>query len=282
MSTTIVVGVDGSVSSIEAVRWAADEAARRNARLRVVHGHAITTPRLPSGFLVEAKAAAAHCLREGVKAAQQAHPELDVDPVLHLAPGVDALAEESEKAALVVLGARGHGGFAELLVGSTAIALTARACCPVIVVRGSIVDTGPIVVGVDGTPDSEAAIAFAYEAASRRGADLLAVHAWSDVITAWSGSVPIPDLDWDEVATEERVVLAERLAGWRDKYPDVAVRQVVHENRPAQELLNEAQGAQLLVVGSRGRGGIKSMLLGSVSHAMLHHAPCPVAVVKPE
>jgi nucleotide-binding universal stress UspA family protein len=282
MTNIVTVGVDGSAPSMDAVRWAADEADRRHATLRVVHGHSITTPRLPSGFLVEARAAAQHCLRDGVKAALAAHPALDVEPVLELKPGIDLLADESAKASMVVIGARGHGGFAELVVGSTAIALTARAHCPVVVVRGKETAGGPVVVGVDGSPASEAALAFAYDMASRRGAELVAVHVWSDVISVWGGSVPIPDLDWDEVATDERIVLSERLAGWRERYPDTTVRQVVHENRPAQRLLHEAAGAQLLVVGSLGRGALASALLGSVSHALLHHAPCPVAVVKPE
>jgi len=279
---TIAVGVDGSEPSMNAVRWAAEEAHRGHAVLRVVHGHSITTPRLPSGFLVEAKAAARHCLREGVKAALDAYPELDVEPVLELKPGVDLLADESEKADMVVIGVRGRGGFAELVVGSTAVALTARAHCPVIVVRGTETAGGPVVVGVDGSPASEAALAFAYDMASRRNAELVAVHVWSDVMSVWAGSVPIPDLDWDTVATDERIVLSERLAGWCERYPDTVVRQVVHENRPAQRLIDEAAGAQLLVVGSLGRGALANALLGSVSHALLHHAPCPVAVVKPE
>jgi nucleotide-binding universal stress UspA family protein len=282
MTNTIAVGVDGSAASMNAVRWAADEANRRHAVLRVVHGHSITTPRLPSGFLVEARAAAKHCLSDGVRAAQDACPSLEVEPVLEFKPGIDLLADESEKAEMVVVGARGRGGFAELVVGSTAVALTARAHCPVVVVRGTETVGGPIVVGVDGSPASEAALAFAYDMASRRNAELVAVHVWSDVISVWGGSVPIPDMDWDAVATDERIVLAERLAGWRERYPDTAVRQVVHENRPAQRLINEAAGAQLLVVGSLGLGALANALLGSVSHALLHHAPCPVAVVKPE
>ncbi|QUQ64050.1 universal stress protein [Kutzneria sp. CA-103260] len=282
MTNTITVGVDGSAPSMSAVHWAAGEAHRRHAVLRVVHGHSITTPRLPSGFLVEARAAAQHCLRDAVKAAQEACPVLDVEPVLELKPGIDLLADESEKAVMVVIGVRGRGGFRELVVGSTAVALTARARCPVIVVRGRETAGGPIVVGVDGSRASEAALAFAYDIASRRGAELVAVHVWSDVVSVWGGSVPIPDLDWDAVATDERIVLSERLAGWRERYPDTPVRQVVYEDRPAQRLIAESGGAQLLVVGSLGRGALANALLGSVSHAVLHHAPCPVAVVKSE
>jgi nucleotide-binding universal stress UspA family protein len=282
MTDPIVVGVDGSEPSMNAVRWAVEEAARRHAVLRVVRGYSITTPRLPSGFTVEARAAAQRCLRDGVRLALDTHPELEVEPVLELQRGVDLLADESMKAEMVVVGARGRGGFAELVVGSTAAALTARAHCPVIVVRGAETAGGPIVVGVDGSHASEAALAFAYDMASRRNADLEAVHVWSDMISVWAGSVSVPDLDWEMVAANERTALSERLAGWRERYPDTTVRQIVHENRPVQRLLHQAEGAQLLVVGSVGRGALASALLGSVSHALLHHAPCPVAIVKPE
>ncbi|GAA3431776.1 universal stress protein [Kutzneria kofuensis] len=282
MTNTVTVGVDGSEPSMNAVRWAAEEAHRRHAVLRVVHGHSITTPWLPAAFLSKARIAARYCLREGVKRALDTRPALEVEPVLELEPGVDLLADESEKAALVVVGAHGRGGFAELVVGSTVVALIARARCPVIVVRGKETAGGPIVVGVDGSPASEAALAFAYDMASRRNADLEAVHVCGDAVSVWAGSAPIPDVARETVAADERVTLSERLAGWRERYPDTTVRQVVHENRPAQRLLHQADGAQLLVVGSSGRGRPADALLGSVSHALLHHAPCPVAVVRPE
>jgi nucleotide-binding universal stress UspA family protein len=184
---------------------------------------------------------------------------------------------------MVVLGDRGLGGFTGLLIGSVAVAVTAHAACPVVVVRGPESDLTaplpePVVVGVDGSSTSEAALAFAFEEASLRRVPLVAVHVWRDLLL---DATLAPLLDWDAIESDERQVLAERLAGWSEKYPDVAVRRLVAYDRPARALVGESGRAQLVVVGSRGRGGLHGMLLGSVSQALLHHAHCPVAVVRP-
>jgi nucleotide-binding universal stress UspA family protein len=134
------------------------------------------------------------------------------------------------------------------------------------------------VVGVDGSPTSEAALAFAFEAADLHGVPLLAVHTWTDYQIE---STMTAVLEGDAIDADERRLLAERLAGWGEKFPDVAVTRLVTRYRPARTLLEQSAHAQLVVVGSRGRGGLAGMLLGSVSHALLHHAVCPVAVVRP-
>jgi nucleotide-binding universal stress UspA family protein len=199
---------------------------------------------------------------------------------------VDGLPEqvleaESVDAALVVLGDRGLGGLTGLLIGSVSVALATHARCPVVVIRGPESDTmaprtEPVVIGVDETPAGGAAVAFA--AAALRGVPLVAVHAWQDqLIDPRMATL----LDFDAIAAAEREVLAERLAGWSEKYPDVSVRRLVVRDRAAHALVQESGAAQLLVVGSRGRGGLTGMLLGSVSHAVLHHAHCPVAVIRP-
>ena len=192
---------------------------------------------------------------------------------------VQVLREESERATLLVVGGRGTGGVLGLLLGSVAMSLAGHAACPVVVVREPAESSRilPVVVGVDGSPYGEAAVAFAYEAASLRGAPLVAVHTWSDLLF---DSRVAPVLDWEAIETGEREVLAERLAGWSEKFPDVPVRRVVYRDRPAHSLLEEAAHAQLLVVGSHGRGQLGGLVLGSVSHAVLHRAPCPVAVVR--
>ena len=191
-----------------------------------------------------------------------------------------ALQAESADAALVVLGDRGLGGFTGLLLGSVAVSLAAHAACPVVVVRGPEFDASaprvePVVVGVDGSPASEAAFAFA--AAALHAVPLVAVHAWCDLVV---DPTVAPLLD-DALESDEREVLAERLAGWSQEYLDVDVRRLVVRDRPARALVQESASAQLVVVGSRGRGGLAGMLLGLVSHALLHHAHCPVAVVRP-
>jgi nucleotide-binding universal stress UspA family protein len=134
-----------------------------------------------------------------------------------------------------------------------------------------------VVVGVDGSPTSEAALAFAFEAAATRGVSLVAVHTWWDLFVDPT-MAPLPD--WDAIEVDEREVLAERLSGWGEKYPDVPVQRLVERDQPAHALVEQSLRAQLVVVGSRGRGNFAGLVLGSVSHAVLHRAHCPVAVVR--
>ncbi|HXT46212.1 MAG TPA: universal stress protein [Pseudonocardiaceae bacterium] len=196
---------------------------------------------------------------------------------------IPILEAESRRAQLLVLGHRGLGGVAGLLLDSVTVALAAHAACPVVVVRGAepldALGQLPVVVGVDGTPNSEAAIAFTFSAANAHRVPLVAVHTWWDSLVD-----PALDslLDWDAIEAEEREVLAERLAGWGEEYPDVPVQRIVTRDRPVHRPLKQARGAQLVIVGSRGRGTFSGLLLGSVSHALLHHAPCPVVIVRPE
>jgi nucleotide-binding universal stress UspA family protein len=184
-----------------------------------------------------------------------------------------------------VLGTRGLGGFTGLLVGSTSVALASHGHCPVVVVRSRAAGQpppaeGPVAVGVDGTPAGEAAIAFAYEEASARGVGLVALHAWPESVLEAALDVGATTLDFEPAQQQAYEILAERLAGWLEKYPDVQVAREVVRDRPATALLRVAQPAQLLVVGSHGRGGFRGLLLGSTSQHLLHHAPCPVAVVR--
>jgi nucleotide-binding universal stress UspA family protein len=285
----VVAGVDGSECGLQAVRWGAAEASRRRLPLRLVAVHSWPMGGLAGdpGLGVDPRAV----LREAVlgqlstaaAAAARVAPGLEVEQVEVTGYPVPVLQAESTGAELVVLGDRGLGGFTGLLIGSVASALAAHASCPVVVVRGPEPDyvaplPEPVVVGVDGSPASEAAVAFAFEAASLRRVPLVAVHVWQDLIV---DATMAPLIDWAAVEAEEREVLAERLAGWCEKYPDVPVRRLVVRDRPARALVGESGRAQLVVVGSRGRGGLRGMVLGSVSQALLHHAHCPVAVVRP-
>lgn len=192
---------------------------------------------------------------------------------------VPTLAEASKKAEMVVVGDRGAGRVERALLGSVARGLLHHAHGPVAVIHaagGQLPDAGPVVVGVDGSPASEEAVKLAFDEASRRGAELVAVHAWYDL--AAPPSIAQHWLDRVESAEE---VLAERLAGWRDQYPDVTVRRRVVCDQPAKAMLEEARGAQLVIVGSHGRGGFKGMLLGSVSSEIAQSATVPVIVVRP-
>lgn len=296
----VVVGVDGSRSALDAVRWAAVEARRRRTGLRLVEAfgwlpvedgepgdHGERSDRSdhidPSYREVLTRAARERLAVAGAAAALAA-PDVPVETDLLTGDPIPRLVTESAAAQLVVVGDRGLAGITGLLVGSVATGVAARAACPIVVVRGAgpggpVPDEGPVVVGVDGSPLSEAALASAFEAASVRGVGLVAVHTWRD--TMIDGSVA-PLIDWAAIEVEEQQVLAERLAGWAVKYPDVAVERVVARDRPARALRERSRGAQLLVVGSRGRGGLVGTLLGSVSQTLLHHAACPVMVVRPD
>lgn len=282
---SILVGVDGSPSALRAVEWAAKEAARRHVPVRLCHV-GVLPPRTPH---VTAPAPIHDVVtdqgRRWLQLAKVAVPGVEVETELRLGTPVADLVEASSHARMVVLGSHGLGGFEGMLAGSVSSGVAARAHCPVVVVRGRLPDepppmTGPVVVGVDGSAASDAAVAFAFEAASLRETSLIAVHTWLDVSVAEAWAALPYDVDWDAVAEDERRLLAERLAGWSEKYPDVPVRRVVLRDRPVRGLLAEAEGAQLIAVGSRGRGGFPGMGLGSTSQALLHYSECPVAVVR--
>jgi nucleotide-binding universal stress UspA family protein len=269
LSGPVVAGVDDSDDSRAAVDWAAREALRRHVALRLVHGHQAEVP-LSAADAVLARAADAVSVRVPVERA--------------LVGGAPAgvLVEESARARLVVVGGRGRGGFPGLLTGSVATQVAAHAHCPVVVVRSGGDPAGPVVVGVDGSPQSTTALGFAFEHASDRGLALLAVYAWRGLPTTNLG--PVTALHWTEAeaAEEARRMLAEQLAGWSAKYPDARVEQrPVFSFNPAETLVELSGVASLVVVGSRGHGGFTGLLVGSVSRALIHHAPGPVAVVHP-
>jgi nucleotide-binding universal stress UspA family protein len=190
------------------------------------------------------------------------------------------LLAEARDAVLLVLGNRGLGGFAGLLLGSAAVQVSAHADCPVLVVRGEPRADGPVVVGVDGSELSDLAVGFAVEEAARRGTALVAVHAWLHPVPLGPGDVLPLVYDLDALAAEEERVLAEAVAGYAERYPEVPIRQQLVRGNPSRVLVDASAEAQLVVVGARGRGGLAGMLLGSVSHAVLHHARCPLAIVR--
>ena len=272
---TVVVGVDGSDEALRAVRFGAVEAARRRLPLRLVHAfgwveeRAVGQPALGARYRDILLAQARRFVAAAAEVAAAAAPGVDVEQQVVIGFPIEVLADESRRSRLLVLGDRGLTRFEGLLAGSVSVALAAHGECPVVVVRGAEPDPErPVVVGIDGTPTSEAAIAFAFDEAAARRAPLVAVHTWEP-----------PEPGADGTLAEE--LLAERLAGWSEKYPDVPVRRVVSPGRPVPVLMHEAARAQLVVVGSRGRGRIAGMVLGSVAHALVHRAPCPVAVVRP-
>jgi nucleotide-binding universal stress UspA family protein len=205
-------------------------------------------------------------------------PEINGE-VLYGGP-VPTLVGLSKDAQMVVVGCRGRSALRRGLLGSVSSGLLHHAQCPVAVVHDegpSSVQSAqlPVLVGIDGSRASEAAAAIAFDEASWRGVDLVALHVWSDA--DMSSAV---GAEWSDLESAAEKTLAESLAGWRERYPDVNVHRVVEFDQPARHLLDQSERAQLVVVGSHGRGGFAGMLLGSVSTAVAQAARVPVIVAR--
>ncbi|MGH3434010.1 MAG: universal stress protein, partial [Thermocrispum sp.] len=214
--------------------------------------------------------------------AQEAVPQVAVSGVSTTEPAVLALISESSAARCVVLGESGRGAFTGVLLGSTTVALSAHAHCPVVAVRGEDRPAAPVVVGVDGSEVSDWALGCAFGQASRRGVPLVAVHAYTDADSHQVFRAERMEHDWEAQDVTERRVLERWLKRWAERYRDVDVEPELVRARPRQRLLERSADACVLVVGCRGRGGFAGLLVGSTSQAMLHHAECPVMVVRPE
>lgn len=280
----IVVGVDESDISAEAVRWAAQEALRRHLPVKLVRADEWVPgqPMLGNGDDVVRR----HSSRLLATAAQSVREHSDEVPVTTAVSTISAaatLVEESREASMIVVGSRGHGGFTGLLLGSTSMSLVAHAHCPVIVLPAAWSEREShaprIVVGVDNSPAAELAVAFAMEEASTRGVELVAIHSWNiePVVSSWA---PVPvAMDWTAVIEAERATFTTSMTTWRTKFPDVEVVLQLEQGHPRKVLAQASTDADMVVVGARGRGAITGLLLGSVSQGLLHESNCPVAVV---
>ncbi len=286
----IVVGIDDSPAARVAVRWAARDAEMRHVPLTLVHAVSpevsgwLKTP-MPAGVLKwqqdHGRRLVDAALELVEEAAQHGGPA-GVHTEIFAAAAVPTLIELSRDAEMVVTGAQGSGRWPGRLLGSVSSALLRHAHCPVAVIhdedRSPQPGQAPVLVGIDGSPASESATAVAFDEASRRGVGLVALHSWSDLdATEWSGG-GYPQSDWSATQLLAEEVLAERLAGWQEQYPDVPVTRTVVQAQPARKLAEESERAQLVVVGSRGRGGFAGMLVGSVSETVAQMARVPVIV----
>jgi len=270
----VVVGVDGSEGALRAVEWAALEAERRKASLRI-----LSAPAMPSRMhgdhgpaqtvATELRGFAERALEEAVTRAEEIAPSLSIDTGLLTGAPAEAIAGSGSGALMVVVGARGIGGFAALVLGSVSRYVASRAACPVVVVRaGAAAVHREIAVGVRDPREATEALAFGFEEAALRGAGLAAVYA--------SHTAGHPDGD-------EREALAETLGEWRDKYPAVAARPEIISGHPGQVLAEYSGRADLLVVGRHGTPAADHAglghAIGSVPHTVLSHARGPVAVI---
>jgi nucleotide-binding universal stress UspA family protein len=289
MRRGIVVGLERSEPGRAAVEYAADLANRRQLPLRLVHAFepSLAADRAPIGRNDEVSAVLRSAAQRVVDDARDVYgilyPDLEISATVETGSATNVLIDASKGADTLVLGSRGTGRFADLVVGTTTVRVTAHAACPVIAVPGRPYGEAPrhgVVVGVDGSGLSEAAIGYAFEAASEVGERLTAVHASYDPAHMGVGVMMPIGYDPALAAHDERLVLAESMAGWQEKFPDVAVEHLVVLGQPVPTLVSRSTHARLLVVGSHGHGALRSLVLGSVSHGVLHHATGPVAVVR--
>ncbi|MFB9681098.1 universal stress protein [Streptosporangium vulgare] len=283
MTDPIVVGVDGSASSLQAVTWAAQEAALREAPLHIVHAAlrwAYDVPLVPqpAHWGPAEEAACKELLQRAVEQARSDAPTLEVTTEILDGGAAEAIAIAAEAAQLIVVGRRGLGGFTGLLVGSVSYDLAARSPCSVVVVnRPPAAQDTEIVVGVTGRADQDPLLEFAFAEATLRRRPLRAVHAWTHPTTRAPGDMQPLVYDIKDVGDEEARLLAESLGGWRERFPDVTLVEHVAHEHPAKALIDASETAELVIVGAPGR----RLFLTSTVRALLHHAQAPVVVHRP-
>ncbi|GAA0229887.1 universal stress protein [Actinomadura nitritigenes] len=279
MTESIVVGVDGSECANRALDWAVAEAVRRNRPLHIVHAvdsRPYRAPLFTPPETVERMTRLSRrVLEDARERVRQRRPDLETATTLAAESTPKALMAESENAYELVLGNRGHGGFASMLLGSTSLRMAARTTVPLVVVRGDTDDRGEVVVGLDLTKDEETTLRYAFDVAALRGARLRVVHAWLMYPTYVEAGYAPED---EKVDAELRKEIASVIAPWRAKYPQVDVVEEVLIEHPVVALTNASRNACLVVTGAHARSW-SAPRLGSISHGAVHHAQCPVAVV---
>jgi nucleotide-binding universal stress UspA family protein len=284
----IVVGIDDSPAARVALQWAARDAELRKIPLTLVHAVSpevstwLRTP-LPAGVMRWQQDHGRRLVDEGLKLVEEVSQHggpAGVHTEILASGAVPTLINLSKDAEMLVAGSQGSGRWPGRLLGSVSAALLRHAHCPVAIVHEADPATptpvqAPVLAGIDGSPASESATALAFDEASRRQVGLIALHAWSDLDTT-----DLPGIDWPATQSTAEEVLAERLAGWQEQYPDVQVTRIVKQAQPARQIVQQSEEAQLVVVGSRGRGGFAGLLVGSVGETVAQMARVPVIVAR--
>lgn len=287
MSGSVIVGYDGSEGSQLALRWAAAVAKQRGRTLEIITTWSMPAADLGIGASSTLQQELIDQLRDEAQTANdegaQIAADMGVNAIgeLHAGRTAAVLVKRSEGAEMVVVGSHGAGGLTGFLLGSVSRQVSAHAKCPTVVVRPLVEDADGIVVGVDGSEHSLKALEWAFEQASFMGLPLHVVHSW-EIPPTWS-MVEVPSYEPEvlirDYGNSELRETSEAMSGFRENFPDVKVRQEVMKGSPVKALVKASENAALLVVGSRGLGGFRGLLLGSVSHAVVHKAGCSVAVV---
>lgn len=281
MSDPVVVGVDGTGRSLRALTWGAHEARLRGADLVVVHAlprYEADFPFFPPGRFEEAEARGHEIVAEAVALVRETHPDVAVVTEQPMQTPAQALLETSGRAQVVALGAKGED-VGNLLLGSTVLQVVGHADCPVVVVGHASAAHDRVAVGTDGSPDSGAALALAFEEARLRGARLSVVSALG-LPQGWPRHLLRPLPPDDEEVLRRRESVEAQLTALLEEHPDTEVSLDVHHAEPLTALGEASHRADLLVLGSRGRGGFHGLAVGSTTHRMLHLAGCPVAVTR--
>ncbi len=284
----VIVGVDGSEESLRAVEWAALEAKRHSWPLRIVSAPALV-PRLhaynasPEVIANALRGISARALHAAITRSEEVAPGLTLTTGLLSGPPALAVAESGSDASILVVGARGAGGFAAMALGSVSRYAATRAACPVVVVREeSMAVHREIAVGIRDPQNTTETLAFAFEEAALRNADLVAVHTWywfPSGLHQPAGSTELRTTEPERISAEAASSLTAALEGWRDKYPDVRVRHDIIHGHPARVLASYSARADLVVLGRHGHPAAAGPGIGSVQHAVLDHGHGPVAVV---
>lgn len=286
---SVVVGIDGSASAHDAARWAGAIAERFGAALHIVHGMPALGPNLTEAAAVYRAALleyhadhAEQFLKAAADAVRSERPGLVVTTAASPDCVDDVLIEASARARFVVLGGLDVSPAKAVLLGSTTLRLATHAKCPVVAWRGRQTSptSGAVVVGADGTAAGRAALATGFEVAERLGVALHAVHSWSSYRPPVD--VPVPMLiDWQEVEDLQFSALTELVDEYHRDHRGVEVKCFLEAVGPGPALLQHLVGAQLVVVGNRGRPALAAAVLGSTSLNLLHHSPIPVMVCHP-
>jgi nucleotide-binding universal stress UspA family protein len=277
----VVVGVDGSPDSDRAVDWAFAEASRLRCRVHLMYALPVLVDDPAAPAVRPTVSALGHRILADAAARRPDDFEGEVTQTAIAAPAATGLVDESTRASLVVVGSRGHGGFAGLVMGSVSQHVARHARCPVAVVREPAdPESDRIVVGVDYSDPASTAMEFAVALASATHASVSAVQAWRQLVVVGADAlVAVPQFTPDG-GREEQTLLDEWLSNWQAERPDVPVAAEAVEGHPARVLCQASSRAKAVVVGCRGRGAFAGLLLGSTSQEVLHHAHCTVIVVR--